>query len=213
MKNRKINILRNMLKNILVYTIMIACITVSSVKAIEPSKPSELEKAKETICEFKGIIKEFFNKKNNETYRQHLQKFAKILASIELLESQVSEKYEQTESSKDKAFLELLGEIKENTKAIYYALNQKYKTVLSLALALGKVFKKYASEAHLDKLKDKFESLKEHLTEEEAAQLAEIMDILENIADGIPKSKLTCLSRLNKIWKRKTSRSGNRRGV
>lgn len=209
--------LKNILKKFLVCAVVTTSLSASALKVkiqenekveveeneIVKVKTSEIEEAHAILKTFKKTISAFFDKKNNELYKAHVNKFGKIVVAIKNLTCKIEEQYNKTKSEKYKQLLNVLNEIKENVLDIYNALTRKHKNILSLAFSLGKIIRKYTTSTKIAELENKLNNLRKHLNQEEAIALKSFISTLYSIDEDIPKSKIACLSRLNRVWKKK----------
>lgn len=169
----------------------------------EKQEKSELEEAYEILVEFKSYLTAFFDKNNKQKYTQHLNNFALVVDKVRDFANKIEQKYNKTRTTKDRQLLAIITEVEENVIDIYNVLKAKYRSVLTLAMALGKIIKKYTAPAKVAELQNRLNDLRRQLNSEEKEILEKFISTLDTIDENVPKSKISCLSRLNKVWKNK----------
>jgi len=168
--------------------------TVEESSEAQVSNLNELIEAHTIVKDLKKRVKQFFSKKNKESYGAYLRDLEITMGKIRTLINLCP----QSTPERDRLILEILNKINFVLNEIHKTLNQPYNSGKKLAENLQKTIKIYVSPAEINHVKQMVEELKTYLNQDEASELDNMLNTITSIQKVVPSMKIVCLSRISK---------------
>jgi len=165
-----------------------------TIKAKSLDNAANLKEAHSIVKDIQYKFGQFFDSKNSEPYKKHIDQLKPILVRIEIL----AQKYNNPDNERDKLIFTMLKDLRELLVGLYNTLNKKYKNAISLALSLQKALNKYSSPAKKKKLHKMVDDLEPHLETNEFIVLQNIVQTIKSLEKVVPSNKMVCLNNLSK---------------
>lgn len=168
---------------------------VASENEFDTDDKADIKKAQEIMAEFCNTMKEFFNKQNKESLRQHSDRIFVLIGSFGSLATLIEKKFKVSKSTKQGAFYVILRDIQKSLQEVHSALETR--NIIKAVTA----FKTNLSKGFVNSLKNKFEKAKELTSENERKLLDKIAQDADSTLQAIP-SDLACVGIITSVLKR-----------